>query len=402
MPRDVPAPEHEHDRGSVVEVLRVALGLGLTSFGGPIAHLGYYRRTYVERRHWLDEATFADLVALCQSLPGPASTQLMIAIGTHRAGIRGGLAAWLGFTIPSAIALVAFGLQAGNVNLAQAGWVHGLKLAAVAVVAQAVWMMARSLAPDMPRRAVALVAAAVALLWTSAFSQVAIIAGGAVVGWLALRPPAAAPSGPAERHVPRRVGIAALGLFAVLLAALPLLRGVGGQPLALLDAFYRAGALVFGGGHLVLPLLHTSVVEPGWVTNDQFLAGYGAAQMVPGPLFAFAGYLGTVAGPAPNGVAGAVIALFGIFLPGVLLIFGALPFWSRLRAWVPFRRALAGTNAAVVGILLAALYTPIWTSAVVAPVDVGVVVLGLALLLSARVPSIAVVALCAVLGAIGG
>ncbi len=394
----------ERGSGSVVEVLWVALRLGLTSFGGPIAHLGYFRREYVERRAWIDEHAFADLVALCQFLPGPASSQLGIAIGTRRAGPLGGLAAWLGFTVPSATALVVFGLLTQGVDLATAGWVHGLKLAAVAVVSQAVFAMARTLTPDWPRRAVAVLAATVALLWATPFSQVAIIAAGALVGRLLLAAPAARPTGPEPSPIPRRVGILALAAFFGLLLGLPLLRAVAdGQALACFDAFYRAGALVFGGGHVVLPLLHSTVVDPAWVSNDQFLAGYGAAQAVPGPLFTFAAYLGTVSAVPPNGVAGASIALVAIFLPSFLLIFGALPFWDALRGSAGFRRALSGTNAAVVGILIAALYTPVWTSAVSAPLDAVVAAVGLALLLTGRVPPIAVVGLLAVLGAaIGG
>ncbi len=318
----------------MLEVLRVALRLGLTSFGGPVAHLGYFRREYVIRRGWLDETAFADLVALCQALPGPASSQLGFAIGTRRAGMLGGMAAWLGFTLPSAVALVVVGLLTASADLADAGWVHGLKLAAVAVVAQAVWGMAGALTPDWPRRAVALAAAAVALAWSTPFSQVAIIAAGAVIGRLVLAPPAGTCSAPEPSPVSRRVGIVALGMFTVLLLALPLLRGPGGQPVAMFDAFYRTGALVFGGGHVVLPLLHATVVDPGWVSDDRFVAGYGLAQAVPGPLFTFAGYLGAVSVPAPNGIPGATIGLVAIFLPGLLLVWAAMPFWESLRASV--------------------------------------------------------------------
>ena len=337
-------------------------------------------------------------MALCQFLPGPASSQLGIAIGTRRAGMPGGLVAWLGFTLPSAIALTILGLVSTSVDLSDAGWVHGLKLAAVAVVAQAVWSMAGSLAPDWPRRAVATAAAVVALAWTTPFSQVAIIAGGALIGRLLLRPPAAAPTSSEPSPISRRVGIACLALFVVLLLTLPLVRSADGQTIALFEAFYRSGSLVFGGGHVVLPLLHTTVVDPGWVSDDRFLAGYGAAQAVPGPLFTFAAYLGAVATPAPNGVPGATIASVAIFLPSFLLIFGALPFWDWLRGSVGFRRALAGTNAAVVGILLAALYTPIWTGAITAPVDVVVAAAGLGMLLTGRVPPIVVVAFSALAG----
>ena len=387
---------------SLAEVFRAALGLGLTSFGGPIAHIGYFRREYVERRRWFDDRAFADLVALCQSLPGPASSQLGIAIGARQAGILGGLVSWLGFTVPSAIVLVLFGLLSGFADLSGAGWIHGLKLAAVAVVAQAVYLLARSLTPDWPRRAVALAGMAVALLWSTPFSQLAIIAGGAVVGWLMLRAPAAeagtdtvAAPGP----IRRRAGAVALGLFFVLLLGLPLLRAVtGSEGVAMIETFYRTGSLVFGGGHIVLPLLHAGVVDPGWVGEDRFLAGYGAAQAVPGPLFSFAAYLGAVSVPPLGGWSGGAMALVSIYLPSFLLIFGVLPYWDRLRESVAFRRALIGTNAAVVGLLAAALYRPIWTGAVESAADVVVVVAGLALLVAGRVPPIGVVVLAAVTG----
>jgi chromate transporter len=385
-------------RGSAREVFGVALRLGLTSFGGPIAHLGYFRREYVTRRGWLDETSYGDLVALTQMLPGPSSSQLGIAIGTRRAGMRGGLAAWLGFTLPSAMALTVFGLLTSSADLTAAGWVHGLKLAAVAVVAQAVWAMFRTLTPDWPRRAVAGLGAAVALAWTTPFAQVAIIVGGALIGRFVLAPPAMAMVGPESSPISRRVGIASLTVFVVLLLGLPLLRAADGQPVALFDSFYRSGALVFGGGHVVLPLLHATVVDPGWVSDDRFLAGYGAAQAVPGPLFTFASYLGTVSGPAPNGVPGSTIALVAIFLPSFLLIFGTLPFWDALRGSVVVRRALTGTNAAVVGILLAALYTPVWTSAIGGPVDFAIAAGALGLLLSGKVPPVFVVGLCALAG----
>jgi len=383
--------------GTPLEVFRVALRLGLTSFGGPVAHLGYFRREYVERRAWLDAAAFGDLVALSQLLPGPASSQLGIAIGTRRAGLGGGLAAWLGFTLPSALAMIGLGVAATRLDLAAAGWVHGLKLAAVAVVAQAVWAMARSLAPDWPRRMLAVAAAAAALLVVSPFAQVGIIAAGALVGLLLLAGSAAPARVVEPPTVPRSVGIAALAAFAALLLVLPLVRGLDGS-LALVDSFFRSGALVFGGGHVVLPLLHANVVDPGWVGDSAFLAGYGAAQAVPGPLFTFAGYLGAVSSVGPGGAPGGVLALLAIFAPSFLLVFGTLPYWDRLRASANVRKALAGANAAVVGLLAAALYTPVWTSAVGQPADVLVAAAGLALLLTRRVPPIVVVGLAAVAG----
>lgn len=384
--------------GSVTEVFRVALGLGLTSFGGPIAHVGYFRREYVTRRAWLDETAFGDFVALSQMLPGPASSQLGIAIGTRRAGMAGGVAAWLGFTLPSAIALTVLGLVAVSVDVSTAGWVRGLQLAAVAVVAQAVWAMAGSLAPDWPRRMVALAATIVALAWATPFAQIAIIVGGALIGRFILATPTLPAPGPEPSPVSRRSGIVATTLFVTLLLCLPVFRGPGGQPVALFDAFFRSGALVFGGGHVVLPLLHATVVEPGWVSDGQFVAGYGAAQAVPGPLFSFSAFLGTVAGPTPNGIPGAFIAVVAIFLPSFLLIFAALPFWDWLRRSVDVRRALTGANAAVVGILLAALYAPVWTSAVATGADAVVAAIGLAALLTGRVPPIGVVGFCALAG----
>ncbi len=382
--------------GRAREVFGAALRLGLTSFGGPVAHVGYFRREYVERRAWLDEQAFADLVALCQALPGPASSELGIAIGSRRAGIPGAFAAWLGFTLPSAIAMTLVALLAGVVDLAEAPWVHGLKLAAVAVVAQAVWSMARTLTPDLRRRLLALAAAAISLAWTTPFSQVALIAAGALVGLVALRPVAERPGPPEPSPLGRRGALLAFGSLIALLVGLPLLRAaVASQPLALFDAMFRAGALVFGGGHVVLPLLHATVVSPGWMTEGQFLAGYGAAQAMPGPLFTFSAYVGAAASVPPGGWTGAAIALVGIFLPAFLLVFAALPFWDVLRASERFRRALAGTNAAVVGILLAALYTPVWTGSVAAPVDVAVVIVAIALLVRFRAPPIAVVAACA-------
>lgn len=357
------------------EVFRVALLLGLTSFGGPIAHLGYFHREYVDRRRWLSEATYLDLVALCQFLPGPASSQIGIGVGLMRAGWGGALAAWLAFTLPSAVALTAFALLTAELNVADAGWVHGLKLAAVAIVAAAVLSMWRSLAPDRPRRTIALVAAAAILLVQTAALQLAVIAVGGLAGWRLLSGLPALAHDDAPAPVGRRTGIAALAIFVVLLVGLPLVAlATRLEWVAVVDSFYRAGALVFGGGHVVLPLLSESVVGPGWVTEDAFLAGYGAAQAVPGPLFTFAAFLGASLEPEPNGISGAALALGAIFLPSFLLVVGAFPFWDQLRRSPSFRGALAGTNAAVIGLLIAALYEPVWTSAVGMPVDVALVV----------------------------
>jgi chromate transporter len=387
----------EHTTGRVLEVFGAALRLGLTSFGGPIAHIGYFRREYVERRGWLDAHAFADLVALCQSLPGPASSQLGIAIGTRRAGVAGGIAGWLGFTLPSAVAMALIGLLAIRYDVADAGWVHGLRLAAVAVVAQAVYLMARTLTPDWPRRLLAVVAAGTALAWTSPFSQVALIAGGALIGALVLAPPPARATGAQPSAIGHRTGAVAFAVLVALLLGLPLLGAAfDSHPIAFIDAFFRSGSLVFGGGHLVLPLLDTTVVAPGWVSEPQFLAGYGAAQAMPGPLFTFSAYLGAVSSVPPNGLLGAAIALAAIFLPSFLMIFAALPFWDALRSSALVRRALSGTSAVVVGILLAALYSPVWTGAVGAPVDVAIVGVALLLLTRAKAQPVAVVAFAAI------
>ena len=392
------------DRPSLAEVFGASLRLGLTSFGGPIAHIAYFRREYVERRRWLDEARFADLLALSQALPGPASSQLGIAIGTLRAGRLGGIASWLGFTLPSAIILVAFALLTESADLADASWVRGLKLAAVAVVAQAVLLMWRTLAPDVPRSIVVVTATIAALAVASPEAQVAIIAVGALVGFVLL-PDASSDSAPAgpKRLSDRRWAMACLVAFAVLLVGLPLLReAVASQAIALFGAFYRAGSLVFGGGHVVLPLLKETVVVNGWVSEDRFLAGYGVAQAVPGPLFTFAGFLGASMTLPPTGVPGAVIALVAIFLPSFLLVWGLLPFWEVLRGRSDVRRALTGVNAAVVGLLLAALITPVWTSAVSGPLDVLIVAAGVAALIGLRAPPVAVVAGCALAAEIVG
>jgi chromate transporter len=358
--------------GTPGEVLAVFTRLGLTSFGGPIAHLGYFHDEFVVRRRWIDERRYADLVALCQFLPGPASSQVGIAIGHGRAGVLGAFAAWLGFTLPSAIALVLFAWGVGTTaDLNDAGWLQGLKIVAVAVVAHALWGMATKLTPDRPRITLAVAAAVLALAWPTSAMQVGIILMGGLLGWRLFRgAPTAAPRTGVGRGADRRVGTVLLVVFAVLLVALPAVReATGAFPVAVADSFYRAGSLVFGGGHVVLPLLQAEVVPPGWVDDDTFIAGYGAAQAVPGPLFTFAAYLGAVAAPGGFGVGIAVIALLAIFVPSFLLVLGALPFWDRLRGMPTVQAALMGVNAAVVGILLAALYHPVWTSAIFGPSD---------------------------------
>ena len=389
------------------EILRIFLGLGLTSFGGPVAHLGYFRTEFVERRGWFTEAGYADLVALAQVLPGPASSQVGFAIGLSRGGWAGGAAAWAGFTLPSALALLAFASLAGALEgPAAVGALGGLKLLAVAVVAQAVLGMGRSLCPDRSRLALALGALAFLSVWPGVSGQVIVIAAGALAG-LALALPVeadAAWDGPAGWRPSRRMGAGlALAMLAILaLAPLAVAAGLGGQGLALFEAFYRAGALVFGGGHVVLPLLEAAVVAPGWMTAETFLAGYGAAQAVPGPLFTLSAYLGAAAGPEPNGLAGAAVALVAIFLPGLLLIAGLMPWWAELRRHRAARRALAGINAAVVGVLGAALYDPVFTAAVTSPLDMALGAVAFFALHTWRAPVWAVVLAMAGAGALTG
>ncbi|WP_310564405.1 chromate efflux transporter [Hydrogenophaga sp.] len=385
---------------SAWQVFLVFLRLGLTSFGGPVAHLAYFRTECVERRRWLSEAAYADLVALCQFLPGPASSQVGMALGLMRAGYRGAFAAWAGFTLPSALALIALALGLAHAGDAvPAGALHGLKVVAVAVVAQAVWGMARSLCPDGPRRALMLAAAALLIAWPGAMAQLLAIGVAGLVGLAGLRPAADTPHAPLAVPVTRRAGAAWLGLFFALLLGLPLLAAAWpSQALAVVDAFYRAGALVFGGGHVVLPLLQASVVPTGWVAGDAFLAGYGAAQAVPGPLFTFAAFLGASLQGAPSGWAGGLIALLAIFAPAFLLIAGALPFWDGLRARPRVRAALMGINAAVAGLLLAALWNPVITSGIRGLADGLLAGAALLALMRWKWPPWGVVAGCAALG----
>ena len=370
---------------STWSVFAVFLRLGLTSFGGPIAHLGYYRTEFVERRRWLSEAAYADLVALCQLLPGPASSQVGFAVGLSRGGLLGGVAAWLGFTLPSAVAMVLFAQGAAALTgPLSAGMLHGLQVAAVAVVAQAVWSMARSLCPDRPRATIAVVATLIVTAAPAAIGQIAAILAGAIAGaWLPREAPAVGAAARLSIPVPRALAVAALAVFALLLIGLPIAAAVWAVPtLAVADAFYRAGALVFGGGHVVLPLLHASVVEPGWVSEDVFLSGYGAAQVIPGPLFAFAAYLGAIM----TGWVGAALCLVAIFLPGLLLVLGVLPFWASLGRGALMRACLRGVNAAVVGVLLGALYDPVWTKGIGGPADFALALIAFTLLAIWKAP----------------
>jgi len=369
-------------------VFLIFLRLGLTSFGGPIAHLGYFRDAFVTRRRWLSERSYADLVALCQFLPGPASSQVGIALGLSRAGYGGALAAWLGFTLPSAVVLILLALGITRHSTAiPPGALHGLKVVAVAVVAQAVWGMARNLCTNAPRVAVMLLAACVALLQTSAWGQVGVILIAGMAGLLLFKPAPPTAHDALPVTISRRAGALWLSLFGLLLASLPILAQWLPTPtLAVTDAFYRTGALVFGGGHVVLPLLQAEVVPRHWVSNDVFLAGYGAVQAMPGPLFTFAAFLGASMTQAPNGWLGGLLCLLAIFTPSFLLVLGALPFWESLRRSPRTQAALAGVNAAVVGLLLAALYQPVWTSAIFTAQDVALALIGLVALMVWKLP----------------
>lgn len=379
---------HSPHSSSAWSIFLVFLRLGLTSFGGPVAHIGYFREELVHRRQWLDERNYADLVALCQFLPGPSSSQVSIAIGLLRGGYGGSIAAWAGFTLPSAIALLLFalGIASWGNGLPQ-GVLHGLKIVAVAVVAQAVWGMARSLCTDALRIAMALIAAFAILALPGAWAQLGVIALAGLIGLMLFRPAAPVTATPLQLRTRNLIGVMALASFFALLAVLPMLAAASSsQALALLDAFYRAGALVFGGGHVVLPLLQAEVVPSGWVGNDVFLAGYGAAQAVPGPLFTFSAFLGGSMAGGNGPVLNAALCLFAIFVPSFLLVFGVMPFWERLRANRRIQAALAGVNAAVVGLLLAALYDPVWTSAIHGLKDFTLGLIALAALMLWKLP----------------
>jgi chromate transporter len=380
---------------SLWELFKVSLKLGLTSFGGPIAHIGYFREEYVNRKKWLDEKSYADLVALCQFLPGPASSQVGIGIGLMRGGLLGAITAWLGFTMPSALALAIFAYLYQGYGTSGSGWIHGLQLAAVVIVAQAVWGMGKSLTPDRTRISIAVITAMVSLLWSSPWSQVLLIVAGGLAGLAFYKEAPKETASELPNTISKKPAAIALILFIGLLILLPLLRILYPTDwVALVDSFYRSGALVFGGGHVVLPLLEQEVVSPGWMTEQQFLAGYGAAQAVPGPLFTFAAYLGM----AMKGWVGAAAALLAIFLPAFLLVIGVLPFWHSLRQRASAKRALFGINAVVVGMLLAALYNPVWTSAVHTPVDFGIVLAAFVLLMFWKLPPWLIVAFAALAG----
>ncbi|UYL09466.1 chromate efflux transporter [Bdellovibrio sp. SKB1291214] len=376
----------------------IFLRLGLTSFGGPIAHLGYFREEFVNKRKWFDDPSYADVVALCQFLPGPASSQVGISIGLSRAGIPGAIAAWLGFTLPSAVVLVAFafGISIYNESLS-AGWLHGLKVVAVAIVAQAIWGMAKSLTPDFRRVLIALGSAGLAILFPTAMGQMGVIVLGAILGLIFIQGIAIPPQTPIRIPLSRRAGIVSLVIFASLLVALPFW-GSGHENVKIIDSFFRTGSLVFGGGHVVLPLLKSEIVNNGWVSSDAFMAGYGAVQAVPGPLFTFAAYLGAMLNTELTGWIGAGVCLLAVFLPSFLIVFGVLPFWEKLRQIQKMRFAVAGINASVVGLLMAAFYNPVWTSAIFSVKDFVFALGCFILLMFLKAPSWAVVILGAIVG----
>jgi len=380
---------------SLLEILLVSTRLGLTSFGGPVAHLGYFHTEYIRRRKWMDEKSYADLVALCQFLPGPASSQVGIGIGVMRAGVLGGIVSFLGFTLPSVLALIIFALVLSTMDIGSAGWIHGLKIVAVAVVAHAIMGMAKNLTPDLQRKAIALFALVGTLLWQTAYSQVAVILISALIGFLLFKQHAESDTDQIKFPISKSFAVVCLALFFGLLVLLPILREATSLNwIAMFDSFYRSGSLVFGGGHVVLPLLEREFVPTGWISEEAFLAGYGAAQAVPGPLFTFAAYIGAVI----DGWKGGLLATFAIFLPAFLLILGTLPFWDSLRRNVKVKAALMGVNAAVVGILISAFYFPIWTSSILAPIDFAFAAILFFMLVYWKLPPWVIV----VAGAIGG
>ncbi len=388
-------PQKESRLKLLLEILFVSTRLGLTSFGGPTAHLGYFHNEYVRRRKWMDEKSYADLVALAQFLPGPASSQVGIGIGVMRGGLIGGIVSFIGFTLPSVIALILFALLLQSFDVSDAGWIKGLKIVAVAVVAHAILGMAKNLAPDLKRKALALLALIGTLLWPSSLSQIGVILIAALIGYMLYKNSAETTEGRIKFPVTKKIGALSLALFFAFLVSLPILREVTGSYwVAMFDSFYRAGSLVFGGGHVVLPLLEREFVQTGWLTEEAFLAGYGATQAVPGPLFTFAAYLGAVM----NGWAGGLFATAAIFLPAFLLIVGVLPFWDALRTNQKVKGAIMGVNAAVLGILISAFYTPIWTSSITQPADFALAAILFSLLVYWKLPPWVIV-LC---GALGG
>ncbi len=389
--------QHEKKSGLqvLIEILLVSTRLGFTSFGGPVAHLGYFHNEYIRRRNWMDEKSYADLVALCQFLPGPASSQVGIGIGVMRAGVLGGIVSFIGFTLPSVLALILFAMVLQGFDVGTAGWIHGLKLVAVAVVAHAIIGMAEKLTPDLKRKSIALFALVGTLLWQTAFTQVGVILIAGFIGYLLYKGQTDKDESRVQFPISRTFGAVCLALFFGLLILLPILREMTSLNwIAMFDSFYRSGSLVFGGGHVVLPLLEREFVPTGWMSEEAFLAGYGATQAVPGPLFTFAAYLGTVI----SGWQGGLLATIAIFLPAFLLVLGTLPFWDALRKNEIIRGALMGVNAAVVGILISAFYLPIWTSSILAPIDFAFAAILFSMLVFWKLPPWIIV----VTGALGG
>ncbi len=391
-------------RDSLPGIFWTFLKLGCTCFGGPIAHIGYFRHEFVEKRKWLTDASYTDLVALCSFLPGAASSKIGISLGMLRGGLAGGLASWLGFTLPTAAALIAFAYGFKSLGFsADAGWLHGLKIVAVAVIAQAIWNMGKTLCPDRFRATLAIVATLIVFAWPTSWGQIIAVLIGGFMGWRYLEPVALHRPGSLHFQISRPIANVSWILFFGLLFGLPVMAdAIDNHGLAIFDRFYRAGALVLGGGHVLLPLLRTAVVPPGWVSDEVFLAGYGAAQAMPGPLFTFAAYIGTVNDFAPNGVAGGLLALAAIFLPSFLLTIGALPYWESLRQKTGVQSALRGINAVVVGLLLAALYDPVWTTSIKGPRDMALALVAFGLLMYWKVSPFFVVIVAAIGGALLG
>jgi chromate transporter len=390
--------KNNNSHGSPAEVFATFLKLGLTSFGGPIAHLGYFRKELVERRNWVSESQFSQLLAICQFLPGPASSQLGFSLGLARAGWLGALAAFIAFTLPSALLLIGFAsvLPALSGPVGEAA-IHGLKIVAFAVVADAVLGMSKKLCPDIQRATIAILSAGVLLVIGNAWIQLLVVIGGAIAGIYLCRGCAAKEvASQIPIHYGRKLGGILLLLFFGLLAGLPLFSTPNATLISMAEAFYRAGALVFGGGHVVLPLLEDSVVSSGWITSEVFLAGYGASQAIPGPVFAFSAYLGAVTPTGHNEWLGASTALIFMFMPGFLLVAGILPFWRAISHNTAVARAVAGVNAAVVGLLAAALYDPIFISAIQSGVDMAIGIVAFAMLFVWRLSAIAVVVWCVV------
>lgn len=379
----------------LLEILIISTRLGLTSFGGPIAHLGYFHEEYVRKRKWMDERSYSDLVTLCQFLPGPASSQVGIGIGVMRGGVLGGVLAFIGFTLPSVLALVILALFLQGSSIEEAGWIQGLKIVAVVVVAHAILGMAQKLTPDLKRKSIALFTLVITLLWKIAFIQVGVILLAGLIGYAMYKNYADNDDTKFIFPISRKLGVICLSLFFGLLIFLPILRGMTALNwVAMFDSFYRSGSLVFGGGHVVLPLLEREFVPAGWMDEASFLAGYGAAQAVPGPLFTFAAYIGAVI----SGWKGGFVATVAIFLPAFLLILGALPFWNQIRSSHKMKGALMGMNAAVVGILISAFYHPVWTSAILEPIDFAFAAILFSMLVYFKLPPWIIV----VAGALGG